>query len=95
MESDRNLSQYSIARGDRSLFGRLSQRNSSGKRVPRSNTAPPGGLPVVHEAATKVSDWRQRFIEVGMCCMHSIVLGNDGRKPLMQCNSGLQGYASW
>ncbi len=59
MESDRSLSQYSIGRGETGLLRRMSQR-----KVGRSKSAPPGGLAVVSETSTKLSDWRQRFIEV-------------------------------
>ncbi|CAL8467497.1 g7035 [Coccomyxa elongata] len=56
LESDRNLSQYSIGRGDTRLVSRLSRRK-------RAASAPAGGLPTVTEYSTKLCDWRQRLIE--------------------------------
>lgn len=64
LESDRNLSQYSIGRGDTRLVSRLSRKQ-------RTKSAPPGGLPTVTEHSTKLNDWRQRFIEVLLPPSHS------------------------
>ena len=64
LESDRNLSQYSIGHGDTWLVSRLSRKQ-------RTKSAPPGGLPTVTEHSTKLNDWRQRFIEVFFFPTHS------------------------
>ena len=64
LKSERNLSQYTIGRGSTSLKKRLSSRG-------RSLSAPPGRLIPVHENSAALNDWRQRFVEVRPCALHS------------------------
>ena len=65
LKSERNLSQYTTGRGSTSLRNRLSFKN-------RSMSAPPSALIPVHEAGpATLNDWRQRFVEVRPCAVHS------------------------
>ena len=92
LKSERNLSQYTIGRGNTSLVTRLSTRK-------RANSAPPGGLaPLQESAPAKLNDWRQRFVEVlpsqlscnacsERCCLICLEMKSETRFRSLACKA--------